>query len=535
MNRRHFLGAFAASLGALSWRPASLFAQPKAALAAPGAATGPTQPISGVVFHDRDSSGVLRLNSPGVPRVAVSNGRDVVLTDARGRYTLQVAEHDIVFVVKPRNWAVPLNAHKLPQHWRAHKPNGSPRFKYPGHAATKAAPTMDFALRPQVEGEKFRALLFGDPQPRNIQEIDWTMRDVLAELQGVDAAFGLALGDDMFDNLELYPQLNGAFATLGMPWHHTLGNHDMNYDSPDDRHSDETFSSIYGPSTYAFNYGPVHFLILNNVVWGGAGNRKNAYTSGLNADQLSFVAGDLRHVPRESLLVVAMHIPPHEPAMPMAGRDELYALLADRPNVLALSAHTHVQSHEFIGAKDGWKGPKPLHHLNHATVCGSWWTGAPDETGIPHTTMRDGAPNGYSFLNFDGASYTIDFKAARQPEEHQMSISLPDEVKAGQSPQIVVNVFAGSERSKVEMKIGAGEWAALGLSPRQDPMFAALKALEEGPTPPPGRKLPKFYESRHIWAAPLPGRLPAGTHTLQVRTTDMWGRTWSARRLVRVV
>ena len=40
-----------------------------------------------------------------------------------------------------------------------------------------------------------------------------------------------------------------------------------------------------------------------------------------------------------------------------------------------------------------------------------------DERGIPHTTMRDGAPNGYSIITFDGAKATFDFKASRFPRQ----------------------------------------------------------------------------------------------------------------------
>jgi hypothetical protein len=532
MNRRHFLGGLAGALGALSWRPSfpSLFAQPaRAAFQRDPKA----QPVSGVVFHDRDQSGVRKAGSPGVPNVAVSNGHDVVLTDAQGRYTLDVAEHDIIFVVKPSGWSSPLNAQKLPQFYRAHKPQGSPAFKYAGFAPTGALPaSLDFALRPQNESEKFRMLLFGDPQPRNMEEIGFTMRDVLAELQGVDAAFGLTLGDVMFDKLDLYEPLNASLATLSIPWHHTLGNHDMNYDSPDDFHSDETFQKTYGPSYYAFNYAKAHFLVLNNVVWNGPGQK---YSPGLDAEQLEFVRNDLKHVPQDRLVVVAMHIPPREN---MEGRQELFDALANRTNVLALSAHTHVQSHEFMGAKDGWKGAKPLHHLNHATICGSWWRGAPDETGVPHATMADGAPNGYSFIDCDGAKYQVSFKAARHPAQHQMNIWAPNEVKAGESPEVVVNVFAGSPRSVVEMKLGdapGAAWTKMELSRRPDPNYVALKQAEEAPDAPRGRKLPATADSEHIWAAALPKSAPAGTHVLQVRAKDMWGRTYTDQRLIRVV
>ena len=68
----------------------------------------------------------------------------------------------------------------------------------------------------------------------------------------------------------------------------------------------------------------------------------------------------------------------------------------------------------FLGKDKGWNGDKPHHHLINATVCGSWWVGQIDEVGIPHATMNDGAPNGYSVITFDGNQYSVEFKAARK-------------------------------------------------------------------------------------------------------------------------
>ena len=538
MNRRNFLGGLMGAAGALSWQPVTqLFAQTPNAPAAKGA-DKPTQIARGFVFHDAAKTGQRAANSTGIPNVAVSNGREVTVTNAQGQYEIPVREDDILFLIKPAGWAPPTNAQNLPQFSYAHKPKGSPKFKYKGFKPSGALPaSIDFALVPQTENEQFRVLLFGDPQPRNLKEIDFTMRDVLDELQGVDAAFGLTLGDVMFNNLQFYDELNASFSTLNLPFYHTVGNHDLNFDSPDDARSDETFKRFYGPSTYAFNYGKTHFLVLNNVVWPGAPAKGNEYYAGVNAEQLEFVRNSLKTVPNDHLIVVAMHIPPHGPdsnEFKMDGRQELYDILSARPKVLALSAHTHIQFHEFIGADKGWKGAQPLHHLNHATVCGSWWAGAPDETGIPHTTMRDGAPNGYSFINFDGNDYTIDFKAARHPDKHQMNIWLPETINAGAKTEVVVNVFAGCERSKVEVKVGEKDWTPLKMEVRPDPFYAAQKELETVTDKLLGRKLPEIVDSRHLWVATLPTDLPAGTHMLQVRTTDMWNRTFSERRLFRV-
>ena len=56
---------------------------------------------SGVVFHDRNRNGERDAFDFGVRDVAVSSGRDVVVTDWRGRYRIAVGDDAIVFVIKP--------------------------------------------------------------------------------------------------------------------------------------------------------------------------------------------------------------------------------------------------------------------------------------------------------------------------------------------------------------------------------------------------------------------------------------------------
>jgi len=119
-----------------------------------------------------------------------------------------------------------------------------------------------------------------------------------------------------------------------------------------------------------------------------------------------------------------------------------------------------------------------------------------------------------------------------------MNIHAPEEVAAADAPaaDVVVNVFAGSGRSKVELRLGeAGEWRPMEKVSAADPFYLAMKELEAGPTPPPGRKLPAPAKSTHLWKAKLAADSPApGTHLIHVRTTDMFGRTYEDRRAVRV-
>lgn len=493
-----------------------------------------TATASGVVFHDSNRNGVRDPGEDGLKDIRVSNGREIVPTNQNGGYRLPVDDDTILFVIKPRGWMTPLSELNLPRFYYIHKPNGSPKLRYPGVAPTGPLPeSIDFPLYPHKEPDRFRVIVFGDTQPNSIQDINYLAHDVVEEVIGTEAAFGFTLGDLVNNGLNLFEPLNRTVAHIGLPWYNVLGNHDENYDSPDDCHSDESFERVYGPSYYSFDYGAVHFIVLDDVIWHGATEtEKGRYTAGLGEQQLAFVRNDLALLPKEQLVVLTMHIPITQ----IHERKELFGLLAQHAHTLSLSAHTHIQQHLFLGAAHDWPARKAHHHMNVATACGCWWRGAPDESGLPHATMADGAPNGWTLVTFDDNRYSAVFRAARRPADYQMSIYAPESVapdKAAQT-EVLVNVFNGSQRSMVEMRFGNGDWFELERVAREDPYHAAIKRAEESEHPPHGRKLPNVMKSPHIWRGVLPAGPSPGTHLIEVRTTDMFGGTHFGRRIIRI-
>ncbi len=488
---------------------------------------------TGIVYHDVNRNQQRDPGEPGIPKVGVSNGLEIVETDAKGAWRLPASEDVIFFVLKPSGWMTPLNDHFLPRFHYIHKPKGSPPSRFKGTSPTGPLPdSIDFPLHRQDEPDKFRAIFFGDPQPRNQTEVDYIANDVVAELIGTDARFGVTLGDILFDDLSLFGSLNSTIALVGIPWFNVIGNHDLNMDALVDHHSDETFERVYGPPYYSFDYGKVHFIVLDNVDWFHDAKRKRSgYRGGLGKGQLAFVREDLKRVPDERLVVLLMHIP----LTGTTDRKDLYRLIEKRPYTLSLSGHTHRQTHHFIGKSDGWQGEKPHHHIVNVTVSGSWWKGARDERGIPHALMSDGAPNGYSLITFDGQQATFDFKAARFPASYQLRIHAPVAIDSKDSgkTQVYVNVFAGSEKSTVRLRVNRGEWRQLKKVREVDPYYLALREAEikaKSTGLPMGGGSP----SDHLWKGPLSVDLTAGTHLLEAVTKDMYGREFSATRVLRV-
>ena len=489
---------------------------------------------TGMVYHDLNRNSIHDENEPGLEGISVSNGREIVKTNARGQWQLPHDDDTIFFVIKPSGWMTPVNKHQLPQFFYIHKPAGSPKtFRYKGVDPTGPLPSsINFALHKTDEPTEFKAIFFGDPQPSNIEQVDYIKHDIIEELIGTDARFGVTLGDIMFDKLELFPQSNADIALIGIPWFNVIGNHDLNMDADKDSDSDETFHRLFGPSYYSFDYGPVHFIILDAVDWAKR-NGKRGYHGGIDEEQMAFVKNDLALVPEKKLVCLMMHIP-----LPKVGnRRELYRLIEKRPHTLSISGHEHWHAHKYIGAEDDWRGDKPHHHIVNVTVSGTWWKGRKDEVGIPHTTMRDGAPNGYSIITFKDTEHVLEFKAARQPATYQMNVFAPDQVKTtdtGKAP-VYVNVFNGSINSTVKMRLSkSDQWIMLKKVMETDPFYSATRQREISGQLSPRSHLSGPIKSDHLWKGNLPEGIAPGSHLIEINATDAYGKTHLGKRIIRV-
>ncbi len=513
----------------------------------------------GTVFNDANGNGRRDAGEAGVADVAVSNGVAVVRTDAAGRYTLEGEGDGFLFVVKPRNWTVPLDAQNLPRFYRK-----IGDLADPGRVVDPALPSFDFPLVAGNEPDRFRTIVFADTQVGSEKEVGYFQRTIIDGLVSEVAptrrggrevanpgrvvdpalplgniALGITLGDVVNDKPELYDALNAAIARIGVPWYPLIGNHDLDLGALQDRGSAATFEAKYGPSTHAFQYGPVLFVALNNIRYQG-GLR---YLGGLTDGQFGFIQQLLAGTPRETLVVVMMHIPwfYNDPAnnetFRLADRARLFGLLEGRPNLLLLSGHSHYQRHVFYGAAEGWKGAQPLHEYNVAAVSGGFWGGPPDANGIPIATQWDGTPHGYAIVSFDGTKVPVmDYRAARLAPDDQIGLWGPAVVALKQSfVSFYANVYNGHEGWKIEGRVDDRAFNPMRKVVDWDPAYAAqYLAQDAGPNPAPTPRLPDPLVNYHLWRAYLPADLAAGSHTIEVRATDPAGKIYSAKRTVQI-
>jgi 3',5'-cyclic AMP phosphodiesterase CpdA len=268
------------------------------------------QTATGYVYEDLNSNLKKDRREKGIPNVAVSNGVEVVQTDSEGKYSLPISDDQLIFVIKPSDYEFHKGEKNLQKFYYNHKPQGSPKLKYQGVSPTGPLPkSIDFAMLPGTGEEAFSALIFGDPQPYTLDEIEFFKKGIVKEVEEIqDVKFGLSLGDLVGDDLSLFPSYIDAVSKVNLPWFNVMGNHDQNFDVEEDKLTDETFEAYFGPSTYSFNEGKVHFLVLENILYPDPRDAQG-YWGGFREDQLTFIENDLQFVPKDHLIVIAMHIP----------------------------------------------------------------------------------------------------------------------------------------------------------------------------------------------------------------------------------
>jgi 3',5'-cyclic AMP phosphodiesterase CpdA len=414
--------------------------------------------LTGLVFEDLDRDGKHERGEPGIAGVAVSNGVDVVHTDAQGRYSLPVREQPggtTIFMTKPAAYDVPVDAQNMPQFFYHHLPEGSPKLRFGGLPPTGPLPkAVNFPLIRGAADNVFKIVVSGDTQPYSNTELGYvrdTLAEELAAMNEDEIEFTIVEGDVMGDDLGLFPRFKKIMSISGAPLYLVPGNHDIDFDAKDDAHSFDTFRREFGPAYYSFEVGKVHFVVLDDMRYPCTPELDNAdgrhdfcndpvntprYNGVISEQQMTWLANDLKRVPADRLVVLNQHIPivtftdQSSTQHQVDNAAALYDLLKGR-QVLTFAGHTHTLEQLRPGEVfEGWNGamavpagPTPFHQIVAGAACGGWWSGDFDDDGIPMAYQKLGAPRGYLVVEFTGTTYQERFKATGKAKEEQMSLS----------------------------------------------------------------------------------------------------------------
>jgi 3',5'-cyclic AMP phosphodiesterase CpdA len=482
------------------------------------------------VVLDRDGDGRAGAREPGIAGVAIADGRIVVRTDAHGAYAFTTEAGRTVQLVKPAGYDAVARADGLPDTWVTLAPATSPTLRYGGLRTTVPA-CRDFALRRASKRRgSLDVLLFGDPQPKTAVDVDHFRRDIVEPLlaDGVKAQLGVTLGDVVSDDLSLLEPVKAQTVRLGLPWLHVPGNHDLDFDAASDLDSLLSYREAFGADTFAWEEPEAVFIGLDDVVWKPG---TMDYVGGLREDQFEFLQAYLAQVPRDRLVVVAVHVPFFDPkpgveTFRRADRERLFALLQPFPKVLLVSAHGHVQRQYRHGPADGWHGATPLPEFNAGAACGAFWSGKPDAVGIPDSTMADGTPNGYARLHIgaDGST-ALSWHAARVAGDPGLALHAPRVLRRGAYPAfgVFANVWLGDAGTTVEYRVDGGAWKPMAKVERGDPALQAENAADDLAVQLRGYdRSPEAVASTHLWRGTLPTDLAVGEHRVEVRAHGYW-------------
>lgn len=229
--------------------------------------------VTGTVFNDTDKNGVLDKGEQGVNGVCVTDGYNVVVTDAKGRYQLPVDKRSrFIYISVPSGYEV------------------TERFYV--KVQEIEGKTADFSLE-QVPNQPSRFIHVSDTEARIYK--DWVdlIKDYVDENE---VAFIMFSGDICYTNgLKMHRDyLNTKM--LGTTALFSVGNHDL----VDGDYGEQLYEECFGPSYYSFNVGGVHFVSFPVLY----GDRKPSYTP----DQLySWLKKDLSVLPKGTPFIFIDH------------------------------------------------------------------------------------------------------------------------------------------------------------------------------------------------------------------------------------
>ena len=137
----------------------------------------------GFVYHDANQNRIKDANESGVAGVAVSNGTDIVHTNGEGEWELPIADDAVIFIIKPKDWMT--RSMKTFYHNSIISTN---RMVILPITNTKQLSLLirpaeiNFPLYPETASNDFKIVVFYDPQPYSMKDVDFFAEDIVTEL-----------------------------------------------------------------------------------------------------------------------------------------------------------------------------------------------------------------------------------------------------------------------------------------------------------------------------------------------------------------
>ena len=199
--------------------------------------------------------GVVTCKGKGLAGVVVTDGFDVVLTDAQGRYEL------------PRNRDARFVYLSTPAGYLPQEGGGHIAFFFP---LKKGRLKYDFELKRNLKDDMKHVFMVQTDVQVSCQEHLDSYRSYVGKARAFMEkyakerdAFVLDCGDIVGNTPNLYLDYIQVSGGLGLPVYRIIGNHDMEIGVRSFEHSYKTYEDYFGPIYYSFNRGMAHYIILD--------------------------------------------------------------------------------------------------------------------------------------------------------------------------------------------------------------------------------------------------------------------------------
>ena len=368
-------------------------------------------------------------------KVLVSDGCRVGRTNDQGEYQLAMGPDSgrFVFVSTPRGW------------W-------SDAFHV---RVDKAAETghADFHLSPIDQPDRFDFVFTCDlssPKAWAVPKLKASFREI-NRLQPTPA-FTLVQGDLWLHGAgwrQMHEKYLECVTLSEIPVRHGRGNHEYR----------EPFEQVFGPTYYSFDWGQVHFIVLdgNQPIPSGS-----SFYGLVEGSELAWLKADLAAQPKGKTIIVGVHIPivstyparrtdleREKAPFWQTPNDELLTQLFTRHVVkLVLQGHMHENERITVGG---------VEYVESISMCGTWWKNR-DAQGLERGV--DGCPRGYRIVSVDGANLTHRYRSSCESYVDRQGefIGLKDRVAVGGKIEFVFNCYDAPNGSIAEARIDTRAW-----------------------------------------------------------------------------
>lgn len=377
----------------------------------------------------------------GIPGVAVSDGYQVVKTDANGVYQMKRnAKSRKIYYTTPSQFKINLDSKKH-----------QPEFFTPGILSSTKKYRADFNLTPLAEPEKqFTLIMIGDPQCSEAAEasryMTETVKDVAKTASSQVNAYAITLGDITFDATNMWSMMSKSMQNIQqtdgryIPFFQTIGNHDHNSleaetgdQLKNDYNATGKFFENFGPTDYSFDRGDAHIVVMDDIMvtTRSSSSKPNKYTWGYNGgfsdEQWEWFKQDIASVDNKESKVgfICLHIPFRAGSSSGGSNVNTGRHYNDFLNEMVkfkefhiMIGHTHYQQN-YIHTRN-CVGGKPIYEHVHGSACGAWWSFYNNVYGDINVT---GGPCGYNVYQIDGANVKNWWmKGANKEKDYQLRV-----------------------------------------------------------------------------------------------------------------